>query len=72
MKMPQKPIRNLTWKEIEVAQKTIHKFSSMTYQRTAKETVAAHYGLPFEKVDLPFNEWMALRERYERETGKQL
>ncbi len=42
---------------------------SMTYQRSTKEIVAQHYGLPFEQVDLPFHEWMALRDRYQRETG---
>ena len=44
----------------------------MTYQRAAKETVAAYYGLPFDDVDLPYYEWVNLRRKYENETGNQL
>ncbi len=48
------------------------KQTAMTYQRLAKEVVAKHYGLPFADVDLRFLDWMKLRERYERETGRPL
>ena len=48
------------------------KTEAMTYQRRDKETVAEFYGLPFEQVDLPFNEWMELRRRYQQDSGKSL
>lgn len=41
---------------------------SMLYQPDLKERVAAHYGLQFAEVDLPYPEWAALRERYFQET----
>jgi hypothetical protein len=48
------------------------KAEAMTYQRRDKEIVAEFYGLPFEQVDLPFNEWMELRRRYQQDSGKSL
>lgn len=48
------------------------KTEAMTYQRRDKETVAEFYGLPFEQVDLPCNEWMELRRRYQQDSGKSL
>ena len=39
------------------------------YQFDAKQTVAKYYGLPFGEVDLPYLEWSALRERYQRDSG---
>jgi hypothetical protein len=41
----------------------------MIYQYEAKQTVAKHFSLTFEKVDLPYLEWVKLRERYTQETG---
>lgn len=48
------------------------KYLAMVYQFDAKIEVAAHYGLTLKDVDLPFDEWKALREKYERETGRSL
>ena len=48
------------------------KRQSMTFQRDAKLEVAAHYGLAFAAVDLPYPEWAALRDKYEAETGNKL
>lgn len=45
---------------------------SMVYQLDAKEVVAAFYGKPIEEVNLPFQEWMALRAKYERDSGLSL
>lgn len=41
----------------------------MIYQHDAKMRVAKHYGLTFEQVDLPFREWMEMRQRFRDETG---
>lgn len=57
--------------ELGVLQAEI-KQMSMTYQRSAKEIVARYYGLTFAQVDLPYPEWAALREKYEKETGNTL
>jgi hypothetical protein len=45
---------------------------AMGYQVDAKETVAAYYGLSWDEVNLPYQQWAELRERYERESGKRL
>lgn len=37
---------------------------SMIYQADLKAAVAAHYGLSFAEVDLPYAQWAALRDRY--------
>jgi hypothetical protein len=52
--------------------KTRIKANTMTYQRRDKEIVAEFYGFSFEQVDLPFQEWMALRRKYEQDSGKSL
>ena len=52
--------------------KTELRRQAMTYQFRAKQTVAEFYRLPFEQVDLPFNDWMALRRQYEQDSGKTL
>ncbi len=44
---------------------------SMIYQADLKATVAAHYGLSFAEVDLPYAEWAALRDRYLADTSKE-
>ena len=48
------------------------KRQAMVYQYDAKMQVASHYGLTLDDVNLPYPEWTALRERYERETGRRL
>lgn len=50
----------------------IVKSRSMIYQCTAKEIVASFYNIPLNEVDLPFDQWMSLREKYEQESGKRL
>lgn len=41
----------------------------MIYQYGAKMAVAKHYGMTFDQVNLPFREWMDLRQRFRDETG---
>jgi hypothetical protein len=57
--------------EIGVLQAAVKSFS-MVYQGRLKLIVADHYGLSFAEVNLPFAEWMALRHKYELETGNRL
>lgn len=45
------------------------KAKCMVYQYEAKCRVAQHYGLAFSAVDLPYPQWVELREKYQRETG---
>lgn len=53
-------------------QQELRKISDVPQWRE-KLIVAKHYGLPQEEVmNLPFEPWMELRERYERETGNSL
>lgn len=51
---------------------TISKQNSMIYQYEAKKIVASYYKVPMEEVNLPFEKWMALRKKYELETGQNL
>jgi hypothetical protein len=53
-------------------QQQILRRCAMIYQYQAKMTVAAHYGLTLDEVNLPFDQWMALRRKYQQETGKPL
>lgn len=37
---------------------------AMIYQYDEKVRVAKYYGLTFEQVNLPFNEWVVLQKKY--------
>lgn len=46
----------------------ISKQLAMTYQRDLKCEVAQHYGLKFSQVNLPYEQWREIRDRYLAET----